>query len=304
MERESTPGVRRAPAQTAPTINWVSIAFFIILAFGISWAIWLTLGALAVPFGTRAVLGMFGPAIACLLVRLLRREGFSDAGLPVIGPGVRGGGRLYLAAYFVPIILLVVGLALSLLLGVQQWQLPDYLHATHTSPLVFALICLRDLTLIIPTIMLFTFGEEFGWRGYLLPRLAPLGGVTAAIIVGVIWGLWHAPLIFVDGYEYNDPHSLVAVCMFVLPSTTLSIILAWLRFRSGSIWPTVLAHAMGNQAAALALLAFVTPGNLYLSTPVGLIGILLSAAFAIWLMATGRLNPEPHQGTETTNGRA
>jgi hypothetical protein len=61
---------------------------------------------------------------------------------------------------------------------------------------------------------------------------------------------------------------------------------------------------MGNQAAALALLAFVTPGNLYLGTPVGLIGILLSAAFAIWLIATGRLNPEPHRGPETTHERA
>ncbi len=57
-------------------------------------------------------------------------------------------------------------------------------------------------------------------------------------------------------------------------------------------------------AAGLALIAFVTPGNLYLGTPVGLIGLLLSAAFAIWLMATGRLNPEPHRMTETTNVRA
>jgi membrane protease YdiL (CAAX protease family) len=277
----------------------VSIALFIILAFGFSWAIWLTLGALGVSFGTRAALGMFGPAITCLLVRLLRREGFSDAGLLVIGLGVRGGGRLYLAAYCVPIMLLVVGLALSLLLGIQHWQLPAYLQATHTSPLGLALICLRDLTLVIPTIMFFTFGEELGWRGSRWLRLSPLGGVTAAIIVGIIWGLWHAPLIFVDGYEYGAPHSLTAVLMFKLPSTTLSLILAWLRFRTGSIWPAVLAHAMGNQAAVLALLAFVTPGNLYLGTPVG-----LSVAFAIWLVATGRLNPEPPQGTETTNGRA
>jgi hypothetical protein len=85
--------------------------------------------------------------------------------------------------------------------------------------------------------------------------------------------------------------------MFVLPSTTLSIILAWLRFRSGSIWPTVLAHAVGNQAAALALLAFVTVGNLYLGAPVGLLSILLSAAFAIWLIATERVKSESHQAT-------
>jgi len=297
MEGERTPAVKGAPAHATPTINWVGIAFFLILAFGISWSIWLTLGALTVPFGTRASLGMFGPAVACLLVRFCRREGFGDAGLAFIGPGVRCAGRLYLAAYFVPIMLLVGGLALSLLLGVQQWQLPGYLQATHTSPVGFALICLRDMTLVIPTVMLFAFGEELGWRGYLLPRLAPLGEVPAAIIVGVIWGLWHAPLIFVDGYEYNDAHSPLAVLMFMLPSITLSLILAWLRFRSGSIWPPVLAHATGNQAAALALLAFVASGNLYLGTPVGLITILLSAAFAIWLIATGRLNPQPQQGS-------
>lgn len=104
--------------------------------------------------------------------------------------------------------------------------------------------------------------------------------MAAAISVGVIWGLWHAPFIFIDGYEYGEVHALRAVFMFVLPSTTLSIILAWLRFRSGSIWPAVLAHAVGNQAAGLALLAYVTVGNPYLGVPIGLIGILLSAAFA------------------------
>jgi len=64
MDRESTPAAIGAPAQAAPTVNWVSIALFIVLAFGISWAFWLTLGALGVPFGTRAVLGMFGRAVA------------------------------------------------------------------------------------------------------------------------------------------------------------------------------------------------------------------------------------------------
>lgn len=299
MESTSPGSAEQASAPTP--ISWTGIVLFIVLAFGISWAIWLTLGALGVAFGTRAALGMFGPAVACLLVRLVRREGFADAGVGSIGYWGRGLGRLYLAAYGVPLALLIIGLGIALLTGVQQWILPDYLRSTHTSPLAFALINLRALTLVIPTIMLFTFGEELGWRGYLLPRLAPLGGVTAALLVGIIWGLWHAPLIFVDGYEYGNPHTLGAVLMFVLPSTTLSIILAWLRFRTGSIWPTVLAHAVGNQAAALALLGFVTLGNPYLGTPIGLIGILLSAVFAAWLIATGRLKPEPYQGTKTTN---
>jgi uncharacterized protein len=241
---------------------------------------------------------MFGPAIACVLVRLIGHEGFSDAGLHPSPTGVRGIGRLYLAAYCVPLALLVIGLTLSLLLGIQQWILPDYLQATHTSPAAFVVICLNALTLGVMITMVFTFGEELGWRGYLLPRLSPLGGVTAAIIVGVVWGLWHAPLIFMVGFEYGDPHALRAVLMFVLPSITLSIILVWLRFRSGSIGPGVLAHAVGNQAAGLALLAFVTVGNPYLGAPIGLVSILLSAAFAIWLIATGRLKPESYQAVE------
>ncbi len=212
---------------------------------------------------------------------------------------MRGIGRLYLVAYCVPLALLVGGLALSLLLRIQQWILPAYLQATHTLPANFGMICLFTLTLGVLITMVFTFGEELGWRGYLLPRLSPLGGVTAAIIVGVIWGLWHAPLIFLVGYEYDDPHALQAVLIFVLPSITLSIILAWLRFRSGSIWPGVLAHAVGNQAAGLAL-AFVTLGNPYLGAPTGLLSILLSSAFAIWLIATGRLKPELNQGVEVT----
>ncbi len=290
MESTPTTSVERDSVTT--TINWAGIALFIVLAFGISWATWLILGALGIPFRTRTAIGMFGPAVACLLVRLIRREGFTDAGLSVFGPGVRGAGRLYLAAYFVPLALLIIGIGIALLAGVQLWILPDYLRALHLSLPIFVLISLSTLTLGVLTTMVFTFGEEFGWRGYLLPRLSPLGGTTAAIIVGVIWGLWHAPLIFLYGYEYNDLHSLLGVFMFVLPSTSLSIILAWLRFRSGSIWPTVLAHAVGNQAASLALIALVTPGNLYLGAPIGLIGILPSAAFATWLVVTGRLKPE------------
>ncbi len=86
--------------------------------------------------------------------------------------------------------------------------------------------------------------------------------------------------------------------MFVLVTVPLSIVFAWLRFRSGSIWPTTLAHAVVNQAAALAWIAFATPGNLYLGAPIGVIGILPFAAFAIWLIATGRVKAEAQANSE------
>lgn len=300
MSVENSPSLPVEQDSSTAAINWTGITLFLVLAFGISWGAWLTLGALGVPFRTLAAAGMFGPAIACILVRLIRREGFTDAGLRVIEPGMRGQGSLYLAGYFMPLALLAIGLGIALLLGVQQWKAPVYLLAFHLSLPIFLVSCLSALTLGVLITMVFTFGEELGWRGYLLPRLAPSGGTTAAIIVGIIWGLWHAPLILVYGYEYNDPHSLLAVCMFVVFTIPLSIILAWLRFRSRSIWPAMLAHAVVNQAASLALISFVTLGNPYLGAPIGLIGLLPFAAFAIWLIVTGRLKEEPGLAAGTT----
>src|SRR5436309_15639268 len=87
------------PTTTKPTVNWISIILYIILAFGISWSIWIGLRGMGVAFTLRVSLGMFGPALAAVLVRLIRREGFADAGLGLIGSGRRRAGWMYLAAY-------------------------------------------------------------------------------------------------------------------------------------------------------------------------------------------------------------
>ena len=155
-------------------------------------------------------------------------------------------------------------------------------------------------TLAIPINMIFTFGEEFGWRGYLLPRLSPLGGVQAAIITGVVWGLWHAPLIILNDYNYPG-HPWLGVLMMVLFTVALSMIFAWLRFRSGSIWPSTLAHAAINAQVGFAIV-FLSQADSLLRAPVGLIGLIPMIAFAIWLAVTGRLKPDVPQATITDLG--
>src|SRR5579884_1796155 len=110
-----------AVSQGAASVRWGGIALFIVLAFAISWAIWLGLGALGVGFTIRTAIGMFGPAAAAALVRgPLRREGFADAGLRLAAPG-RNAVGMYIAAYLVPPLLLVAGIALSLVIGYQHW---------------------------------------------------------------------------------------------------------------------------------------------------------------------------------------
>jgi membrane protease YdiL (CAAX protease family) len=142
--------------------------------------------------------------------------------------------------------------------------------------------------------MIFTFGEEFGWRGYLLPRLAPLGDISATLITGVLWGFWHAPLILLDDYNYPG-HPWLGILTMVVFTTSLGAVFAWLRFRSGSVWPSTLAHAAINAQAGLAALV-LSRGDSLLRAPIGLLGLIPLILFAVFLAVTGRLRV---QGSRT-----
>lgn len=291
-------------------VLWLNIGLFLLLTFAISWACFIGLRALHVPFIMYSVAGMYGPALASLLVRLLRREGFNDAGLRLVERGNRQGGWMYLAAYLVPPIVLCAGMLVALLSGYQHWAFSTNLQVIARTlvktlqaqgqrlpagmtpeRLATISIIVGAFTIAIPINMLATFGEEFGWRGYLLPKLAPFGGVWAALIVGVVWGLWHAPLIVLDSYDYPG-HPWLGVLMMIIFTTALSCIFAWLRFRSGSVWPSTLAHAAVNAQLGCAFI-FLSHGDSLLGAPIGILGLIPMLLFALWLILTGRLNPVP-----------
>ncbi|GAC1462999.1 MAG: CPBP family intramembrane metalloprotease [Ktedonobacteraceae bacterium] len=292
-----------AALHAATAVDWQGVGLYLLLTFGISW-VFFFLKFADVPFLWRAGLGMFGPAIACVLVRLLRREGFADAGLRLRGRelvGTRGTWRFYILAYVLPLLLIAAGFLLGVLFQVQRWGLDEHykefvqILAAQTRtpipniPLVFAAQIVFAVTLGVVVTMIATFGEELGWRGYLLPRLAPLGAVRAAVIVGAIWGIWHAPIIIIDGYEFNGLYPALGVFFFMLFTIPTSVVFAWLRFRTGSIWPTVLAHAAINTLASLGLSTLFTWGNPYIAAPVGLLGVLPWLIYAGWLILTKRL---------------
>jgi membrane protease YdiL (CAAX protease family) len=299
------------PEQPA-RVQWAGVGLFLLLAFAFSWACFIGLRALGVPLVIRAAVGMFGPALAALATRLIRREGFADAGLRLVARGRKGGGWMYLAAYLVPPILIAASIGFVLLTTYQHWDLAHNMQnlgavlvqqikqsggrlPANMSPQQLMVISLLTQTVEAFTVgivinMIFTFGEEFGWRGYLLPRLAPLGGVPAAIIVGLIWGFWHAPVIIMDGYNYPG-HPWLGMWMMMLFCVTISIIFAWLRFRSGSVWPSTLAHAALNAQVGFAALV-LSSGDSLLRAPIGLLGLVPMIVFALFLVFTGRVKAD------------
>jgi membrane protease YdiL (CAAX protease family) len=142
---------------------------------------------------------------------------------------------------------------------------------------------------------LFAFGEEFGWRAYLLPRLMTLLGPWPGLLAhGAIWGFWHAPLIFLIGYNYPG-HPVLGVPLFVVFGVLMGAFLGWLQLASRSVVPPTIGHAALNAIAGLPFLVLegVDPavgGVLY--SPIGWIGLV--GVLAI-LARAGHL-PVPRRG--------
>jgi CAAX protease family protein len=90
-------------------------------------------------------------------------------------------------------------------------------------------------------------GEEIGWRGYLVPRLATGYSFTAtALITGCIWAVWHYPMFIVADYDRGGQQVWYSIVCFTTLLLAASVICAWLRLKTGSIWPAVIVHASNN----------------------------------------------------------
>ena len=90
------------------------------------------------------------------------------------------------------------------------------------------------------------FGEELGWRGFLFPELNRMTSfTTASLIGGIVWALYHLPLILFSDYNSSAPRAFVVV-MFFISIIARSFLHNWFRARSGSVWPNVFLHASHN----------------------------------------------------------
>lgn len=119
------------------------------------------------------------------------------------------------------------------------------------------------------------FGEELGWRGFLLRELGHMGFWRSSAIIGFIWGLWHAPIIL---QRHNYPqHPVEGVFMMIISCLLLSPIFSYIRLRSKSVIAAAIIHGSLNATAGLAIIV-VKGGN---DLIIGVTGI---AGFFILLM--------------------
>ncbi len=294
------------------------ISIFLLFAFAIAWVTGLVIdltGGLANSPQLRpgvslavvlvATAYVWAPALAHLITRLVTGEGWHDLKL---WPRLRRGWPYWLAAWFLPALATIVGAAIFFVLfpryfdaslPVVQKQLAAAGRAVPLAPWMVLATQAASGILIAPIVnALPTFGEEFGWRAYLLPKLMPLGGRRAALVGGILWGIWHWPLILMgaENYGFNYVgYPWLGFLVFVWFTIVASIFQTWVVLRGGSVWPGVIGHGAINGVAGLGVLALASgaiPPLLLGPLPQGVIGSLGYALLALAIFVNrGTLAP-------------
>jgi membrane protease YdiL (CAAX protease family) len=218
------------------------IVSFYLLAFTTSWLIWVPealydVGLVAdnawIAFFRVNRIGAYGPLFAAIIMSI--KNGSLKSLLS------KGFSNKYNKKWLLPSIILPTLFAIALQIGKATGYSPEFMSAGNPAMLI-----------IIP-LWIFVLGgplqEEFGWRGYALPRiLEKYNGLTAGIITGSLWGLWHIPLFFIksEGMYYNEP-----MWGLLISTILLSILMVWIYNHVESLFPLLVFHTAFNSSHAL-----------------------------------------------------
>ena len=242
---------------------------------------------------------MFFPAIGVLITRLVTKEGFVNSW---IAPNIKGKLKIYLLAYLGPSVLTILGTVFYFIIFQNNFDSDcGYMKAVleaagtpaETIPMPLSvLVIIQGLQgMFLGPVMNFVtcFGEEWGWRGYLLPKMSEkFSFLPTLLISGLIWGLWHAPLTIV-GHNYGMGYlgfpftGILMMCMFC---TVLGIFLSYVSLKTKSCIPAVLGHGAINGFAAIGIYYTKDGGNPFIGpAPTGIVGMIpfmIVAVIMVW----------------------
>lgn len=282
------------------------VAVYLTMTFGVTWAMWIgcgiATGAFVSGIGNSPVMmavtaaGMFVPLVGALLTNLIvGKENRIDLALR---PHVKGNVGSYLLAWFAPTVITAFGAAVFFLVFPDLLDVGAGYFTSAAQPAVDAgqitadmvpmLLAGQVVLAILPAPfinMIPAFGEEAGWRGMLFPSLCERFSQRASVLmVGIIWGLWHAPVTCM-GHNYGMDYPgfpFLGILSMVVFCTAMGSCLAWLRLRVGSVWPCALAHGAVNAVAGIGIY-FCTVGTTLLGpSPAGLVGGIPLIVMGIW----------------------
>ena len=198
--------------------------------------------ALVVPFIGEASLPvtMLTPAVAAaIMLAFISPEGSFRKVVSLLGLD-RAGLKGWPLAIGGPAAIHSIGFVVLSIAGLAVFAAPQM-----TGSAGFAIVKILS-GLVVGT--LFALGEEIGWRGYMLPRLLGFGVVPAILLVGLLHGIWHLPIMLTTDYYHNTGNSWLVVPLFLVTLSLAGIFYGFLRIWTGSVWPVAIAHSTANMA--------------------------------------------------------
>lgn len=298
------------------------VVSFVALAYVPAWLLtlplWLTGEGLSWDWAPLVLVAMmFMPALATFTVtkwispkpRLWRDTGVTTSG------GFRVWWRYAVIAWIGTPLTMFLALVVGYLLGAYEADWTGFsglieqtqggvVGAPETGTSMLVLTHLAQVFLFGWLNVIAAFGEEWGWRGYLMPALLPLGQPGAFLVSGVLWGLWHAPVL-VLGYNYPNVPVVVSFIMMVCFCSLVGVLLGWLRLASRSVWPSAIAHGFLNASAGLSVV-FSAAGHPVDNVSTGLLGWsgwLVLIVLILLLVMVGTLPVQiPRENTGLTRG--
>ena len=155
--------------------------------------------------------------------------------------------------------------------------------AGNMPPVALYLSLALNFLLVGPFLgLIISFGEEYGWRGFLQTELIKLGRIRGVFLLGVIWGIWHWPMIWM-GYNYPGQPVLGSLFMVVY-CIILAYFLAYAVFKSKGVWTAAYLHALNNQTLSFFVMAVVAPTSVIYSFGIGLPALALGAIVVLLLL--------------------
>ncbi|MCD1285264.1 CPBP family intramembrane metalloprotease domain-containing protein [Brevibacterium sp. CCUG 69071] len=335
---------KRRPLAVVPSrVPWLPVGVFVAVAVGLAWLVCLPLWLSGEGLSNLALVQISGgammitPLVATIVALVIQRVRAKRAHrTDTAGADAAAGRSLpsvprYLGLWPLRPFARVIGVTLGAVLGIYVIVVAGYflsaafgwvqldltglsgfkaqlatIPGLDTLPLIASLLIYLALIVIQTVVTAFlAFGEEIGWRGWLLTSLRPLGTWPALLIVGVIWGLWHAPLILL-GYNFSRP-DITGLAFMIGGCMMLGILFGWLRLRTGSVWPAVFAHAGLNASSGLLLALFFDAAapmpDMALVATLGVAGWIVSAIVIGLLLATGQFRRQPDLGIKVKPAR-
>jgi membrane protease YdiL (CAAX protease family) len=262
-------------------LKHVSLFCFIVFAITYLLEFWLWLsGGLKTSFATVVLMvAMYIPLIsAVIVVKIFERESLRKYGIS------KGKFMYYVYSLIYPLAVIALGLIFVEILGTTEidFTLSKYKGMFPSFPGFEIPIYLVVINLAFAPFINFipSLGEEYGWRGFLQPKLIEKYSLLKGfLLTGTIWGLWHAPVILM-GYNYPSHPNLIGVMAFTIWTILVGFFLGWLRIKSKSVFPAALGHGAIN--AYIGLGAIIAPAlDEILTLPFGIPGFLALLIIAL-----------------------